>query len=111
MHSAHFYFSFRLRREEWRFLITWPADGTESRAEFPVWVDWAARFAAMETIWQFLSNAGVKAAAPAVQAIELRACLDNMSPAFLREHIQPPPGGNGAAFVESVLNDFCKLLQ
>jgi hypothetical protein len=102
---------FWLRREEWRFLITWPADGTESRAEFPVWVDWAARFAAMETVWQFLSNPAVNAAAPAVQAIELRACLDKMSPAFLREHIQPPPGGNGAALVESVLNDFCKLLQ
>ena len=101
---------FWLRREEWRFLITWPAGGN-SRAEFPIWVDWAARFRALEAIGQFLSNPGVNEAAPAVQAIELRACLDQLSPAFLREHIQTPPGINGAAMVESVLNDFCKLLQ
>ena len=101
---------FWLRREEWRFLITWPAAG-DSRAEFAIWVDWAARFRALEAIWQFLRNPGLNAAAPAVQAIELRACLDQLSPAFLREHIQAPPGINGAAMVESVLNDFCKLLQ
>jgi len=61
--------------------------------------------------WRFLSYLGLNATAPAVQAIELRTCLDQLSPAFLREHIQTPPGLNGAAMVESVLNDFCKLLQ
>jgi hypothetical protein len=45
-----------------------------------------------------------------VQAIELRACLEKLSPTFLREHLKPPLGENGAAFVQSVLNDFCTLL-
>lgn len=102
---------FWLRREEWRFLITWPAGTGKASPEFPGWVDWAAQFAALEAVWQFLTRPGLNEAAPAVQAIELRACLDKMSPTFLREHIQTPPCGNGgAAFVESVLNEFCKLL-
>jgi hypothetical protein len=74
-------------------------------------VDWAPRFAALEAVWQFLNRPGLNEATAAVQAIELRACLDKLSPTFLREHIQTPPGENGAAFVTSVLNDFCKLLQ
>lgn len=101
---------FWLRREEWRFLITWPPAAGQGGPEFPRWMDWAARFAALEAVWQFLTRPELNEAAPAVQAIELRACLDQMPPAFLREHIEPPPGASGAAFVESVLNDFCKLL-
>jgi len=102
---------FWLRREDWRFLITWPVAGSDVGPEFPRWVDWAPRFAALEAIWQFLNRPGLNEATAAVQAIELRACLDKLSPTFLREHIQTPPGENGAAFVTSVLNDFCKLLQ
>ena len=51
---------FWLRREEWRFLITWPAAKTGSPAEFPAWVDWAARFAALEAIWKFLNHPGLR---------------------------------------------------
>lgn len=101
---------FWLRREEWRFLITWRAGERSGRPEFPNWVDWAPRFVALEAIWQYLTSPGLNTAAPSVQAIELRACLDKISPTFLREHIKPPPGENGSAYVKSVLNDFCQLV-
>lgn len=97
---------FWLRRDEWRFLITWQAP----EREFPRWIDWASRFAAMEALWQFLSKPELESAPPGVQAIELRASLDRMSAAFLREHIKTPPGVSGSEFVESVLDDFNKLL-
>lgn len=97
---------FWLRRDEWRFLITWPVP----KGEFPRWIDWASRFAALETVWQFLSKSELESASPGVQAIELRASLEKLSPAFLRENIQTPPGSGGAEFVGSVLNSFQKLL-
>lgn len=102
---------FWLRREEWRFLITWPALAGNATPEFPRWVDWASLFAGLEAVWEFLGRPGLDKATPSVQAIELRACLEKLSPAFLREHIQPPPGATGAAFVEAVLNDFCRMLE
>jgi hypothetical protein len=97
---------FWLRRDEWRFLITWRMP----QSEFPRWVDWASRFAALEALWQFLSKPELEAAAPGVQAIELRSSLEKMSPTFLREHIGTPPGASSPEFVKSVLDDFEKLL-
>ena len=102
---------FWLRREEWRFLITWPAGGTSGGREFPGWVDWSQRFVALEAIWGFLNHPGLNEATAGVQSIELHDCLGKLAPTFLREHIHTPPGENGAGFVVSVLNDFLKLLQ
>ncbi|MHB8524030.1 MAG: hypothetical protein ACYDH9_25180 [Limisphaerales bacterium] len=101
---------FWLRRDEWRFLITWSgrAGGT---ADFPRWVDWAPLFAALEEVWTFLTKPGLDGASPAVQAIELRACLDKLSPAFMREHLKTPHGAKGGDYVQSVLNDFCTILK
>jgi hypothetical protein len=98
---------FWLRREEWRFLITWHVP----EGEFPHWIDWAPRFAALETVWQFLNKPELESSTPGVQAIELRASLEKMSPAFLRENIQASPGASGAEFVMSVLGSFKKLLE
>jgi hypothetical protein len=46
-----------------------------------------------------------------VQAIELRACLETLDPAFLRERIHVPPGATGAAYVEAVLGELDRLLK
>lgn len=97
---------FWLRRDEWRFLITWQVP----EREYPTWIDWASRFAALEAVWIFLNKAELESAPAGVQAIELRAALEKLSPDFLRQHIQPPAGASGAEFVSSVLESFPKLL-
>jgi hypothetical protein len=97
---------FWLRRDEWRFLITWRIPARE----FPTWIDWASRFAALEAVWTFLTSAALSSSPAGVQAIELRATLEKLSPEFLREHIQTPAGAGGAEFVTSVLESFQKLL-
>lgn len=102
---------FWLRRDEWRFLCTWPPRPGEDAPEFPLWVDWASFFTAMESVARFLNRSELERATPAVQAIELRACIDTLDATFLRENIHHPPGATGAAYVEGVLEDFFRLLQ
>ncbi len=101
---------FWLRRDEWRFLLTWPTREGRNAPEFPSWVDWASFFAAMESVALFLNRSELTGAPPAVQAIELRVCLDKMDATFLRENIHVPPGATGGVFVEAVLEDFFRLL-
>jgi hypothetical protein len=102
---------FWLRRDDWRFLLTWAAGADESAPEFPRWVDWASRFIALESVARFLDRPDLERASPAVQAIELRACLDTLDSAFLRENIHIPPGATGAAYVEAVLDDLLRILK
>jgi hypothetical protein len=102
---------FWLRRDDWRFLLTWTSGTGESAPEFPRWVDWASLFVALESVSRFLGRPDLEQASPAVQAIELRACLDTWDPAFLRENIHVPPGASGAAYVEAVLGDLHRLLN
>jgi hypothetical protein len=102
---------FWLRREEWRFLATWPPRDGNAAPEFPRWVDWAPFFGALEAVWQYLDRPWLHDATPGVQAIELRACLDKLSPAWVRENIKTPPGATGAAYLESVINDFTRILS
>ncbi len=102
---------FWLRRDEWRFLLTWPARDGAGGPDFPRWVDWASLFAAIEAVWHFLDRSDLDGAAPAVQALELRACLDKLDPTFLRENVHIPTGASGAGFVAAVLNSFFLLLQ
>jgi hypothetical protein len=102
---------FWLRRDDWRFLLTWTSGTGESAPEFPRWVDWASLFVALESVSRFLGRPDLEQASPAVQAIELRACLDTWAPAFLRENIHVPPGASGAAYVGAVLGDLHRLLK
>jgi hypothetical protein len=102
---------FWLRRDDWRFLLTWTSGTGESAPEFPRWVDWASLFVALESVSRFLGRPDLEQASPAVQAIELRACLDTWDPAFLRERIHVPPGASGAAYVGAVLGDLHRLLK
>jgi hypothetical protein len=64
----------------------------------------------MEAIWRFLQRAELETAPAGVQAIELRATLEKLSPEFLRENVQPPSGVGGTEFVASVLDSFHKIL-
>jgi hypothetical protein len=102
---------FWLRRDDWRFLLTWTSGTGESAPEFPRWVDWASLFVALESVSRFLGRPDLEQASPAVQAIELRACLDTWDPAFLRENIHVPPVASGAAYVGAVLGDLHRLLN
>ena len=102
---------FWLRRDDWRFLLTWTAGAGECAPEFPRWVDWASLFIALESVARFLNRSDLERASPAVQAIELRACLDTLAPAFLRENIHVPPGATGAGYVEAVLGDLLRILK
>ena len=102
---------FWLRRDDWRFLLTWAAASGESAPEFPRWVDWAPLFVALESVARFLNRPDLEHAPPAVQAIELRACLDTLDPVFLRERIYVPPAATGAAYVEAVLGELHRLLN
>jgi hypothetical protein len=102
---------FWLRRDDWRFLLTWAAASGESAPEFPRWVDWAPLFVALESVARFLNRPDLEHASPAVQAIELRACLDTLDPVFLRERIYVPPAATGAAYVEAVLGELHQLLN
>lgn len=97
---------FWLRRDEWRFLITWRIPARE----FPTWIDWASRFAAIEKVWRYLNQAELESAPVGVQVIELRATLEKLSPEFLRQHIQTPAGASGTELVASVLECFHQLL-
>lgn len=102
---------FWLRREEWRFLCTWPARPGEGAPGFPRWVDWASFFTAMQSVARFLNRPELVTATPAVQAIELRACIEALDPGFLRENIHVPSGVTGPAYVEGVMRDVLRLLQ
>ena len=102
---------FWLRRDEWRFLLTWPAREGEDTPEFPRWVDWASFFAAVESVAVFLDRTELMGAPDAVQAIELRTRLDKMDATFLRENIHVPAGATGGAFVDAVLDQFLRLLS
>lgn len=102
---------FWLRRDDWRFLQTWPAGAGESAPEFPRWVDWASLFIALESVARFLNRPDLEHASPAVQAIELRACLETLDSAFLCENIHILPGATGAAYVEAVLGDLLRILK
>jgi hypothetical protein len=102
---------FWLRRDDWRFLLTWAAASGENAPEFPRWVDWASLYVALESVARFLSRPDLEHASPAVQAIELRACLETLDPAFLRERIHVPPAATGAAYVEAVLGDLHRILK
>lgn len=102
---------FWLRRDDWRFLLTWAAASGESAPEFPHWVDWSSVYVALESVARFLNRPDLERASSAVQAIELRACLDTLDPAFLRESIHVPPGATGAAYVAAVLGELDRLLK
>jgi hypothetical protein len=102
---------FWLRRDDWRFLLTWAAASGESAPEFPHWVDWSSVYVALESVARFLNRPDLERASSAVQAIELRACLDTLDPAFLRESIHVPPGATGAAYVAAVLAELDRLLK
>ena len=101
---------FWLRRDDWRFLLTWTSGSEKSAPEFPRWVDWASWFGALESVDRFLKRPDLEGASPAVLAIELRACLDTWDPTFLRENIHILPGATGAAYVDAVLGDLQRLL-
>lgn len=102
---------FWLRQEDWRFLITWPAQPGRTASEFPRWADYALTYTACEMVWHFLNRPELHDASEAVQCIELRSCLQRMDPALLRTHIHIPPGAAGATFLNAALEELCRLLE
>lgn len=61
---------FGVRRDEWRFLLTWPdANG------FPEWLPWPDLFALLQRLWTMLEHPRLLGLSPAVQATELDRAL------------------------------------
>ena len=126
---------FWLRRQDWRFLVTWPSQlklqpspavrtpkldtpgsGLGEKEEdpvvdFPRWLDWAAFYVGMESVARFLNRPAMDQESAEVQAIELRSAVDALDPTFLRETIHIPPGSTGAGYVQSVMEEFLHLLR
>lgn len=63
---------FGLRRDEWRFLCTWPAaSNSTTKEKFPDWLPWPVIFGLFRRVNDLLSNPDLARLSPAVQAIEL----------------------------------------
>jgi hypothetical protein len=62
---------FSVRKEEWRFLLTW-----QNSEHFPHWMSWAPLFAALRRVLDLVDHPSLEVMSPALQAIELRRALD-----------------------------------
>jgi hypothetical protein len=98
-----------LRREEWRFLLTWPnADA------FPQWLNWAPLFHALQTFLNTLGKPGLDEKSENYQAIQLREALDRAMPGLVRAGIahqmQATRNPPGADLIESLLADLETIL-
>jgi len=63
---------FGIKRDEWRFLITWPAPN-----EFPRWENWIGRFVPLRKTSDLIERPDLEKLSAEVQAIELRKALDS----------------------------------
>jgi hypothetical protein len=100
---------FWLRPEEWRFLLTW-----KDATSFPRWMDWAPLFSALKTLFSALSQPGLDAYSPALQAIHLREALQKALPALgeagLAPSLKVSRQHRGAEMVETLLEDVARLI-
>lgn len=101
---------FRLRHDDWRFLVTWPGEGN-----FPRWLHWPpVLYFAFRTI-QILGKSDDGNSSEKLRAIQVRCFLDEVAPALrdsrLGSQMSAHPGLKGAQLTEAILQDAAKLGQ
>lgn len=100
---------FAIRRDEWRFLITW-SDGTE----FPRWIDWAPLFSALAIFLDALAKPGLDEHSDRFQAIQLREALDRALPALaqagLAHQLKATRELRGTELISAFIEDISSLL-
>ena len=102
---------FRVRPQDWRFLLPPPADGQNA---FPRWVDWMPLFAAITRFTETLALPGIDGKSEHFQAIKLREALDEAMPALVRAGIVHKLRSSrelrGADLIQTLLSDLESLL-
>ena len=102
---------FRVRSENWQFLLPQPAEGQNA---FPRWVDWMPLFAAITRFAETLALPGIDEKSEHFQSIKLREALDEAMPALVRagvsHELRSSRDQRGADLVQSLLADLDSLL-
>lgn len=91
---------FTLRRDEWRFLLTWSGD---SAATFPRWLPWPAIFRLLRRVDDLLGHPELDRMSPPVQAIEFARAIAPAAATLTPAGLWPAPtaGLVGAASVSA----------
>jgi len=93
--------NFGLRRDEWRFLLTWP-----EAKDFPRWLPWPVILALFQRIDDLLEHPKLATMSPPVQAIELERALIPAAPVLTPAGLWPavPSGATGESAVQAHLD-------
>lgn len=99
--------NFGLRRDEWRFLLTW----SEAKS-FPRWLPWPEIMALFQRINNLLENPKMLTTSAAAQAIEFERALAPAAPVLSPAGLWPalPSGMNGEASLQANIDRVLKLL-
>lgn len=99
---------FALRREDWRFLLTWP----EAR-DFPRWIRWPRVFHFAFRTLTLLRETGSSEASEHLRAIQQRGFLDEVAPLVretgLHPHLRAHPDLKGSQLTEAIVRDVSLL--
>ena len=99
---------FRLNRQDWSFLITWP-----EASGFPRWINWPPVFYFAFRTLQLLGKADTPGASEHLQAIQQRGFLDEIAPALRESGLRHTMTANrdltGSQLTDAILRDVGKL--
>ena len=101
---------FAVNHREWRFLN--PGSDKEN---FPVWINWAPLFTALQSFLVTLSKEGFEDHSERFQAIHLRQTLQQARPALMRagiiKDLNTTETLQGSEFLEAILSDLKSILS
>lgn len=99
---------FALRREDWRFLNTWP-----DASGFPRWISWPRVFYFAFRTLTLLRKAGTSGASEHLRAIQQRGFLNEVAPAVRGAGLQltAHPDLKGSQLTDAILRDVSILTE
>ncbi len=99
---------FWLRRDDWRFLITW-----QTPKEFPRWINWSPVFYFVTRTLMLLDQKNPDQNSDRLRAIQQRGFLDEMMPALTRSGLAPSMTAHrdltGTQLTDAILHDVAML--